>query len=233
MSGYAAGAYSIFHRRGSRINEKVLSLPKSRIRLCNMTEEQLLINLLKQGKEAAYKTLYEKHYAVLCHVARECLGDAYTAETIVGDVIFHLWEIRESLEIRISLRSYLLQAVRNHCLDYLSSRRERTEVTFSALEGTEGVQPLSERYLLSDTYPLGHLLEKELEQQISQAIAALPGECSQVFLKSRFDGKKYEEIAAELGISVNTVKYHIKNALARLHTSLEKYLFAFFLFFLG
>lgn len=197
-----------------------------------MMEEQLFIEQLKQGKEAAYKLLYEKHYAVLCHMAREWVGDDYVAETLVSDVIFHLWEIRESLEIRVSLRSYLLQAVRNRCLDYLTSRRERTEVAFSALEGADGAQPLSERYILSDSYPLGHLLEKELEQRISLAIEALPGECRQVFLKSRFDGKKYEEIAAELGISVNTVKYHIKSALARLHASLEKYLLVLFLLFL-
>ncbi len=84
-----------------------------------MIEEQLLIHQLKQGKEAAYRFLYEKHYAVLCHLAREWVGDDYTAETLVGDVIFHLWEIRESLDIRVSLRSYLLQAVRNRCLDHL------------------------------------------------------------------------------------------------------------------
>ena len=35
--------------------------------------------------------------------------------------------------------------------------------------------------------------------------------------------KKYAEIAAELGISVNTVKYHMKNALAYLHKRLEDY----------
>lgn len=203
-------------------------------RLCDMMEEQLLISQLKQGKEAAYRLLYEEHYAVLCHVAREWVGDDYTAETLVGDVIFHLWEIRESLDIRVSLRSYLLQAVRNRSLDHLSSRRERTEVAFSALEGAdEGRQPLSERYILSDDYPLGHLLEQELEQEIHRSIAALPEECRQVFLKSRFEGEKYEEIAADLGISVNTVKYHIKNALARLHDRLGKYLLCLLAVFLA
>lgn len=152
----------------------------------------------------------------------------------MGDVIFHLWEIRESLEIRVSLRSYLLQAVRNRCLDYLASRRERTEVAFSALEGEEdGRQPLADRYIQLDDYPLGRLLERELEYEINRSIAALPAECRQVFLKSRFERKKYEEIAAELGVSVNTVKYHIKNALARLHDSLGKYLACFLAVFLA
>lgn len=54
-----------------------------------MIEEQLLIRQLKEGKESAYRLLYEKHYAVLCHLARECVGDDFTAETLVSDVIFH------------------------------------------------------------------------------------------------------------------------------------------------
>ena len=38
--------------------------------------------------------------------------------------------------------------------------------------------------------------------------------------------KKYEEIALEFGISINTVKYHIKNALSLLQKRLDNYLHA-------
>lgn len=54
------------------------------------------------------------------------------------------------------------------------------------------------------------LLEQELEDELKRSIDELPLECRRVFYKSRFEQKKYEEIAEELGISVNTVKYHIK-----------------------
>ena len=50
-------------------------------------------------------------------------------------------------------------------------------------------------------------------------------------LLTRFEEKKYEEISQELGISINTVKYHIKNALSFLQTELSKYLIALILFF--
>ena len=53
---------------------------------------------------------------------------------------------------------------------------------------------------------------------------SLPEECRRVFKKSRFEQKKYEEIAEELNISVNTVKYHIKNALAYINSHLSDYL---------
>lgn len=188
--------------------------------------ERIIIEQLKRGNEEAYKYLYRHHYALLCHIAREYVGDDFLAETLVGDVVFHLWEVHETLDIQVSLRSYLVRAVRNHCMDYLSSKKERTEVAFSAIP-EEGEM----RYLLSDDYPLGSLLEHELEEEIHHAIRNLPEVCRKVFIKSRFEGKKYEEIATELNISVNTVKYHIKSALSSLHLELGKYLIILILFF--
>ena len=52
--------------------------------------------------------------------------------------------------------------------------------------------------------PLGMLLEQELEEELKRSIDELPLEFRKVFYKSRFEQKKYEEIATELGISVNT-----------------------------
>jgi RNA polymerase sigma-70 factor (ECF subfamily) len=41
---------------------------------------------------------------------------------------------------------------------------------------------------------------------------------------SRFENKPYGQIAEESGLSVSTVKYHIKNALTRLKDELQEYL---------
>ncbi|WP_373719761.1 RNA polymerase sigma-70 factor [Bacteroides heparinolyticus] len=189
--------------------------------------EQVIIEQLKQGNEKAFKYLYENHYALLCHIAQEYVNDKFLAETLVGDVIYHLWEIHESLDIQISLRSYLVKSVRNRCIDFLSSQRERKEVAFSSLGKEELTQ---NHYIPSDDYPLGILLEQELESEIHKAIKKLPQECKTVFLKSRFEKKKYEEIALELNISVNTVKYHIKNALRLLNEQLCRYLITLLVF---
>ena len=75
--------------------------------------ERIIIEQLKQGNEEAYKYLYRHHYALLCHIAREYVGDDFLAETLVGDVVFHLWEVHETLDIQVSLRSYLVRAVQN------------------------------------------------------------------------------------------------------------------------
>ena len=183
--------------------------------------EALLVRQLKNGVDAAYKYLYDQHYQILCHVAAQYVKDDFLAETIVGDVIFHLWEIRETVEITVSLRSYLMTSVRHRCMDYLKSQHNQHEVAMSA-SGLQDFPVLD--YIKNDEYPLGRLLEQELEGEIMKAIGRLPEECRRVFRMSRFEEKKYEEIARELQISVNTVKYHIKHALALLHEDLGKYL---------
>lgn len=181
--------------------------------------EQFIVRQLKRGEEWAYKYLYDHHYAVLCHIAAQYVHDDFLAETIVGDVVFHLWEIRETMDINTSLRRYLARSVRNRCLDYMKSQRHQREVSISGLQEF----PLF-RHSVSDDYPLGRLLDNELEEQVMLSIGHLPIECRTVFCMSRFDDKKNAEIAKELGISVNTVKYHIKRALSLLRADLGEYL---------
>ena len=192
--------------------------------------EQILIQQLKEGNNEAYMHLYDRHYQVLCYFADQYVHDSFLAETIVCDVIFHIWEIREQLNVTTSLRQYLMQSVRNRCLDYKKSqyvKRERTHV-----EGSLYDFPALD-YIASDDYPLGNLLQSELENVIRKAIDRLPEECQRVFRLSRFECKSQEEIAQLLGISTNTVKYHIKRALSLLRSDLSKYLLSIMLLFFG
>lgn len=183
-------------------------------------EEQAIINSLKQGDNQAYKYIYDHHYVLLCKIAYEFLKDDFIAETIVNETISHVYEIRESLQITSSLRSYLVRAVRNRCINYLQLEYNRKEKRFNTTNNTnDWLNSIAE----SDEYPLAMLLEKELEHEIFHAIESLPEECKRVFKMSRFENKSYEEIARNLNISINTVKYHIKNALAKLAQKLNKY----------
>lgn len=184
-------------------------------------QEQILLQKLKLGNENAYRYVFDTHYGLLCSIATEFLKDDFLAETIVGDVILYLWEKRETIEIQSSLRAYLVKAVRNKCLNY---QQLQYVVKETRLSEHEGLLDAKGNFLISDSQPLAILLEKELENKIEQAINDLSDECRRVFQMSRFDQKKYEDIAQELNISVNTVKYHIKNALSKLRSDLSKYI---------
>lgn len=151
-------------------------------------------------------------------ISRQYLQDAFLAETIVSDVFFHLWENRKTIDIQVSLNAYLIRMVRNFSLNYLQKNYVEREVRLNDMDITS---PL---LFLSDEYPLGRLMEKELMDKVQEEIERLPKETRQVFILSRLEELKHDVIAARLGISVNTVKYHIKQALSILRDRLKDYL---------
>lgn len=174
-------------------------------------------------EDDSFQKVFYRHYEPLCRFAYLFLHDKAVVEEVVDDVLFNLWEHRKTIEIAYSLRAYLMRAVRNRCLNELNSRTYREELSFTSFSLPENVEFLDS--VFDDTLnPLGRLLRDELEDKLEEEIAALPEQCRAVFQKSRYEEKTYEEIAQEMGISVNTVKYHIKNALALLHNRLSDYL---------
>lgn len=179
--------------------------------------EKQIIRGVKEGDENAFRSLYDNYYHRLFCISRQYLQDDFLAETIVSDVFFHLWETRKTLDIQISLNAYLIRMVRNFSLNYLQKNYVEKEVSLNGLDITS---PL---LFLSDEYPLGRLLEKEMSEKLHEEINRLPKETRQVFVLSRLEELKHEEIAERLGISVNTVKYHIKQALSILRDRLKDY----------
>ena len=188
-----------------------------------MADDTFIISRLYKGDEDAFRYIFDNEYGLMCSFANRMLHDRTMAESIAGDVIFNLWESHERLKITSSLRSYLLGAVRNRCINELKSRMKRLSATNASLNIREEMEMLDVIFT-DDSQPLGTLLEQELEEQISHCISLLPKECRKVFEKSRFEGLSYKEIASELKISTNTVKYHIKQTLSILHSNLDVYL---------
>lgn len=179
-----------------------------------------VIEHLKKGNECAFRFIFDKYYDYLCLIADSYLRDNFISETIVGEIIYNLWEIKESVDIKYSLRSYLVRSVKNRCINYLQQEYVQREVSINQYEDKAAIEEL---FFIESKHPLESLLEQELENKINEVINSLSPECRQVFRMSRFDNMKYEEIASMLNISVNTVKYHMKNALMKLRAELKDY----------
>ena len=182
---------------------------------------------LREGNEYAFRFIFDKYYDFLCMVADSYLRDEYISETIVGDIIYNLWEIKDNIDIKYSLRSYLVRSVKNRCINYLQQEYIQREISINQYEDKAAIEEL---FFIENKHPLESLLEQELESKINSIINELSPECRAVFKMSRFDGMKYEEIASELNISVNTVKYHMKNALGKLRLELKDYILSILVF---
>lgn len=177
-------------------------------------DEKFLVSKLRKGDEDAFNWIFYAYYKGLVLYAKEFTEDMDAAEEIVQGFFVKFWTEREQIHITSSVKAYLVKSVRNKCLDFLKHRKImdkhnkeiQKELPNKVEEGEEVIM----------TY--------ELKEKIEKSIYALPGNCREIFKMSRYDGKKYREIAGELGISVKTVEAQIGKGLKKLREDLKEFL---------
>ena len=168
---------------------------------------------LKTGKHVVYKQLFMAFYTPLCNYAFSILKDDEEAEDIVQKTFCMLWDKREIIEIKTSVKSYLYRIIHNECLNKIRQNKIRAE---------HNQIYVSEKDTSTNDVE-GAFIGNELKQRISVAIDKLPPRCREVFVKSRMEQLMYSEIAAEMNISVNTVENQMAKALRILRENLKDY----------
>lgn len=171
-----------------------------------LTDNILLVKLIQQGDEKAFKQLFDLYFVSLCRFANLYTKHTQEAEEIVMDLFIHIWEHRTALNIHLSVKAYLFQAVRNKILNHLRNSPDWIPIDELPDEPAVGIDSTLET--------------DELHQLIVAAITSLPDKCREVFVLSREQKLTNKEIADQLGISVKTVEAQITKALRNIKKQL-------------
>lgn len=169
-----------------------------------------------------FEEIFRLHYKMLCNAANKILNDRDAAEDVVQDVFLKFWSKRENINIIHSVKSYLYRATINTSLNYLESNKK-----IIRLKDTEHS---SESLTINAGEELSH---KELKSKIDEAMDQLPPKCKVVFVLSRYEGMKYQQIADHLGISIKTVENQMGKALKMLRERLKPFLTSEFITIAG
>ena len=175
----------------------------------------LIFKDIKDGNIRAFETLFRAYYEPLCRYAYQFVENTETAEEIVQELFYTLWKERQNLQIFTSVNGYLYRSVKNKSLQHLEQKRVREDYRKMYIENA----------IIETSTPQEDLEYKELEQQIEETLYHLPERRQKIFHMHRVEGKKYNEIARELQISVKTVEAEMSKALRELrdkYNSLQK-----------
>ena len=167
-----------------------------------------ILRLLRQGDKRGLELLFRQFYKPLVMYALKQLGCREEAEDVVQDVFVRLCECQRFEAIERNVRSYLYQSVYNRCMDVLEQNKgTRVELSDNALGFTDEEMPDDEDW-------------NTRMDEIYAAVERLPERTREIFTAIVFQGKRYKDVADELGISVNTVKTLKKGAYAKLRSRL-------------
>lgn len=156
----------------------------------------------KKTFRAVFDTLFPPSYLM----SSKIIGSKDDAADIVQEVFAYIWQKKDLFPNIKALKSYLYLTVRSRSLDYLRDNVEKKE--------------LSEQ--VDDTVAIDNIIiATELRHKIVSEINKLSNIKRKILLL-RLEDKSYDEISMELGLSLNTVKTHKKQAYKILKDKLDE-----------
>ncbi len=166
-----------------------------------LEREREWLRRIQAGSHEARDTLYVALVPSLYTFAQRFVP-ADAAEDVVQDVMLDLWDRREGLMIRGSIRGYLFGAVKRRIAGHKRHEGVVRNVTDAM---THGVIPMLSSALPSMT-PADAAEASELEQRVTVALATLSTQSRLILTLHWIEGLSYAEIADTLGISVAAAK---------------------------
>lgn len=172
----------------------------------------LIQDISKRDSETALKYLYRHYFDKLMRYISIYIKSEQTAEEIISDVFFTIWQNRKSLAEIKNFNAYIYTITRNRSIDYLRVKK----IDFEQLSEI----PV-DLYFRTDTTPEDDMISKELAKTLDNAINSLPNQCKTAFKLIREDKINYKDTAEIMNISVKTVEAHISKAIKVLRLALK------------
>ncbi|MOA11413.1 RNA polymerase sigma factor [compost metagenome] len=167
-------------------------------------------NASRKEETDYFKEIYRTYFNSLVNFTQRFIGEYDASVDIVQETFISLWNRDEQLGAIESVKSYLYTTARNKSLNHLRHLKIRDKYYQEELLEKENQSFYEYTLLEEETY---RLIIKAIQENLNE-------QCQKV-LKLSLKGAKNHEVADLLQISVNTVKYHKKNAYKVLKLKLQ------------
>jgi RNA polymerase sigma-70 factor (family 1) len=160
-----------------------------------------LISRLKEGDLTAFDELYLKYYTLLCASAYLFLKNRQEAKDLVQSLFLDIWDRRLYVHFHDDIKGYLFLAVKNRCINYLKKQRvqDRTKKGYAAWQEEAGMEEMS--------------YEEEDYGKLQAALEEMPDQKKRAIQMVYIHGKRYQDAADSMRISINSLKTHLKTGL--------------------
>jgi RNA polymerase sigma-70 factor (family 1) len=167
-----------------------------------LPEKDLLIKV-SDGDEESFRFLFDKYRNKIYSLSMYLTHSEYFSEEITQEVFMKIWLNRKQLESVEYFNAYLRTIASHVASNYLKRlANERIILQKIASESRQSGETTGNT-----------ILDNEYQAILEQAIQNLPPQQKKVYLLSRLEGLKQDDIAKRMNLSPYTVKEYMKNAM--------------------
>mgnify|MGYP002746485438 FL=1 len=160
----------------------------------DLDDNRPVIRRLHRGDMACFEACYKFYYRGLCSFASRWVPVS-TAEDIVQDIILELYSRRLRFNTPVALKSFLFLSVKNRALNFL--RRQRAQEHYLSISVEE------------ESFFLNNIIREEVYYHLQKMIGELSDPVRKIY-ELTLQEFSNEEIAEQLGLTVDSVKAHKK-----------------------
>jgi RNA polymerase sigma-70 factor (ECF subfamily) len=178
-----------------------------------MTEasDQDLVRRAKDGDEAAFQELLERHQGRVYHHALRLMGNAQDAEEVLQDTFLQVYRNLGRFEERSRFSTWVYRIATNEALMRLRRASRTREVFLEDALGRDSDSPVESIRDFSRS-ALEEVEGRELLGILGRLLAEMPEDHRAVFAMRDIDGLTNAEVAEVLETSVGAVKSRLHRA---------------------
>jgi len=187
----------------------------------DLLDEELVLKILKKDKEALGE-LFCRYHKAFFNLSYRFLGDYRLAEDLTSEIFLRIYKYLRAFDKKAKFRPWAFKVATNVCLTY-KKQNSKIKIQKSKIKIKDDEDIEYKEELIPD--PEVDLFEEVQKNEVSQRVQAslmkLPEKYRIALYLYFFEDLKYEEIAEDLNLPVNTVRTHIKRGKERMKEELK------------
>lgn len=171
------------------------------------SDDSRLAELARKGDINAFGELYKRYSPRVYNLVYRMLGNAEEAEDVRQDVFLKAFKSLKGFRGQSSFTTWIYRIATNQCLDVM--RRRKTSVSTEALQENQGWEVADSA---RDHNPEESLLLGVTIQAVEKALMDTPEHYRALIVLRHIENLSYEEIAAVLACSQNSLNVRLHRA---------------------
>ncbi len=185
-------------------------------------DEALKRQWLMAGQDQRISEVVKREQARLRNFIRRRVPDPRDAEDVLQDVFYKLVEANRLLMPIDHVTAWLFRVARNRITDLFRKKKPESFSDIAVADEDGELLQLEDLLPSPDAGPEALYARNVLLDELALALEELPEEQREVFVAHELEGRSFKEIAAETGVSVNTLLSRKRYAVRRLRERLQR-----------